>query len=82
MRVAPRALGVTLLREKSLLNRARETRPAHKQNLSRPISGLVWTLIVNLKPPLLSQLHREFALAHVPEIILTSPDDDSLDAVI
>ena len=69
-------MGVTLVREKSLLNRAREGRPVKRQNLLRPKSRRVWKLAVNPKGPLLSLLRREFALGHDPEVILASPNDN------
>ena len=76
MRVTPRALGVTLLGEKSPLNRAREDRPVQRQNLLRHNSGLVWKLTVNPRLPHLSWLNREFALNHESGVVLVNPDDE------
>ncbi len=62
-------MGVTLLREKFLLHRARETRkPAQRQNLLGPISRLVQRLTVNPRLLLLSRLHRKFVLTYKPGI--------------
>ncbi len=74
--VGPGALGVTLLREKFFLNRARDGRPVKRQNLPTPKSRRVWKLTVNPKRPLLSLLGREFALGHDPGVVLASPSDN------
>ncbi len=67
---------MTLLREKSVLHRFREGRPALMKNLVRPTRGLVRKLTVKPNFPLLSWLHREFALTHEPGVALVNPDDE------